>query len=114
MAAVPGFLILADDLLGRIEGHEETVWFWLSSGRWKPIIVSGVLRAVCRPLFWSGVVRPGHRGTRAEWQPAPGRNSINVEDRAGHDACDEFLGQTGFSQKNQGRSVCETQSGDRL
>ena len=47
MAAVLGFLILADNLLGRIEGHEEMAWFWLSSGRRKLIIVSGVLSVVC-------------------------------------------------------------------
>ena len=66
MTAVLGFPILADNLLGRIEGHEETVWFWLSSGQWKLIIVSGVLSVVCQLLFRSEVVRPGHRGTRAE------------------------------------------------
>jgi len=47
------FLIFADNLLGRIEGHEETVWFWLRSGRWKLIFASGVLGVVCQLLFWS-------------------------------------------------------------
>jgi len=60
------FLILTDNVLGRIEGHEETVWFWLSSGRWELIFVAGVLSVVCQLLFWSGVVLPGHRGSRGE------------------------------------------------
>jgi hypothetical protein len=32
LAAMLCFLIFADSLLGRIEGHEETVWFWPRSG----------------------------------------------------------------------------------
>jgi hypothetical protein len=66
LAAMPCFLIFADNVLGRIEGHEEAVWFWLSPGRWELIIVSGVLSVVCQLLFWSGVVRTGHRGTCGE------------------------------------------------
>ena len=66
LAAMLCFVILADNVLGRIEGHDETVWFWLSSGRWELIIVSGVLSVVCQLLFWSGVVRAGHRGTRGQ------------------------------------------------
>ena len=66
LAAMLCFLIFADNVLGRIEGHEETVWFWLSSGRGELILVSGVLSVVCQLLFWSGVVRPGHRGIRGE------------------------------------------------
>jgi len=54
------FLIFTDNLLGQIEGHEETVWFWLSSGSWELIFVSGVLSVVCQLLFWCGVVRPGN------------------------------------------------------
>jgi hypothetical protein len=60
------FLIFADNLLGRIEGHEETVWFWVSSGRWELMFVSGVLSVVCHLVFWSGIVRTGIRGTRGE------------------------------------------------
>ena len=66
LAAMLCFLIFADNVLGRIEAHEETVWFWLSSGRGELILVSGVLSIVCQLLFWSGVVRTGHRGTRGE------------------------------------------------
>ena len=66
LAAMLGFLIFADNLLKRIEGDGTAVWFWLSSGRWELILVSGVLSVVCQLLFWSGVVRPGHRETRGE------------------------------------------------
>ena len=66
LAAMLCFLIFADNLLGRIEGHEETVWFWLRSGRWKLIFVSGVLSVVCQLLFWSGLVRPGNRRARGK------------------------------------------------
>lgn len=66
LAAMRCFLIFAAPVRGRIEGPEETVWFWLSSGRWELLIVSGVLRVVSQLLIWSGVVRPGPGGTRGE------------------------------------------------
>jgi hypothetical protein len=66
LAAMLGFLIFAAHGRGRIEGPEETVWFWLSSGRWELLIVSGVLRVVSQLLIWRGVVRPGPGGARGE------------------------------------------------
>lgn len=66
VAAMLCFLIFLDNLLKRIEGPGDTVWFWLSSGRWELIFVFGVLSVVCQLLFWSGIVRTGHRGTRGE------------------------------------------------
>ena len=66
LAAILYFLIFADNLLGRIEGHEETVWFWLSSGRWELMFVSGVLSVVYHLVFWSGIVRTGNRRIRRE------------------------------------------------
>ena len=66
LAAMLCFLIFADNLLGRIEGPGETMWFWLSSGRWELIFVSGVLSVVCQLLFWSGIVLTGNRRTRGE------------------------------------------------
>ena len=66
LAAMLCFLIFGDTLLGRIEGHEETVWFGLSLGRWELIFVSGVLGVVCELLFWRGVVDPGKRRIRGE------------------------------------------------
>jgi hypothetical protein len=65
-AAMLCFLIFLDNLLKRIEGPGDRVWFWLSSGRWELIFVFGVLSVVCQLLFWSGAVRRGHRGTRGE------------------------------------------------
>jgi len=62
-AAMLFSLIFADNLLGRIEGQEQTMWFWLRSGQWELIFVPGVLSVVCQLMFWSGVVRPGHRRT---------------------------------------------------
>jgi hypothetical protein len=80
LAAMLGFLIFADNLLKRIEGDETAVWFWLSSGRWELILVSGVLSVVCQLLFWSGVIRPGHRETRGESRPSwKSGIPINVE-----------------------------------
>lgn len=66
LAAMLCFLIFADNLLGRIEGPGETMWFWLRSGRWELIFVSGVLSVVCQLLFWSGIVLTGIRRTRGE------------------------------------------------
>jgi hypothetical protein len=71
LAAMLCFLIFADGLLGRFEGHEETVWFWLSSGRRELMFVSGVLGVVCQLLFWYRVLDPGHRRTRAESSGPP-------------------------------------------
>ena len=66
LAAMLCCLIFADNLLGRIEGHEATVWFWPSPGRWDLIFVSGVLSAVYQLLFWRRVVPPGNRRARGE------------------------------------------------
>jgi len=66
LAAMLCFLIFADNLLGRIEGPGETMWFWLRSGRWELIFVSGVLSVVCQLMFWSGIVLTGIRRTRGE------------------------------------------------
>ena len=66
LAAMLCFLIFADNLLGRIEGREETVLFWVSSGRWELMFLSGVLSVVCHLVFWSGIVRRGNRRIRRE------------------------------------------------
>ena len=58
LVALLCFLISADNLLIRMEGHHETVSFWLRSGRGELIFVFGLLSAVCQLLFWSGIVRP--------------------------------------------------------
>jgi len=66
LAAMLCFLIFADNLLRRIEGPGDSVWFWLSSSRWELIFVSGVLSVVCQLLFWSGTVRRGNNRIRRE------------------------------------------------
>jgi hypothetical protein len=66
LAAMLCVLIFAYNLLGRIEGNEQTVWFWVSSGGWKLMFVSGVLSVVCQLLCWSGIVHPGNRRIRGE------------------------------------------------
>jgi hypothetical protein len=71
LAAMLCFFIFADSLLGRIEGHEETAWFWLSSGSWELLLLSGILSVVCQLLFWHRVLDPGHHRTRAESSGPP-------------------------------------------
>jgi hypothetical protein len=66
LAALLCFLIFADDLLRRIEGHEEMVRFWVSAGRWELILGSGVLSLVCQLLFWSRIVPVGNPRIRRE------------------------------------------------
>ena len=61
LAAMPCFLIFADNVLRRIEGSGATAWFWLSSGTWGMIVAFGVLSAVCQLVFWSAVTYPGDR-----------------------------------------------------
>ena len=59
-------LIFLDNLLKRIEGTGNVVWFWLSSGRMELIFVFGVLSVVCQVLFWSEIVQIGNGGTHGE------------------------------------------------
>jgi hypothetical protein len=72
LAAMLFFFIFADRLLGRIEGHEETAWYWLGAGSWELMFVSGALSLVCHLLFWHRVLDPGHHRTRAENNGPPG------------------------------------------
>jgi hypothetical protein len=62
LAALVCFVIFADNVLRRIEGSGETIWFWVSSGRWELIFVFGILSLVLQLLFWSEVV--GRRNRR--------------------------------------------------
>jgi hypothetical protein len=59
-------LLFLDNLLKRMEGTGNAVWFWLSSGRMELIFVFGVLSVVCQVLFWSEIVQTGNGGTRGE------------------------------------------------
>ena len=60
LAAMLCFLIFADNLLRRIDGHEEMMWFGVSVGKWELIFVSGVLCLVCHLLFLSRIAPAGN------------------------------------------------------
>jgi hypothetical protein len=66
LAALVCFVIFADNVLRRIEGSGETIWFWVSSGRWELIIVFGILSVVLQLLFWSEVVNRRNRRIHGE------------------------------------------------
>ena len=66
LAALGCFLIFADNVLRRLEGSGETIWAWVSSGRWELILVSGILSVVLQLLFWSEVVGRGNRRALGE------------------------------------------------
>ena len=63
IAALVCFVVFADNVLRRIEGQEETMFLWVSSGRWELIVVSGMLSVLLQLLFWSEVVDSGNRRT---------------------------------------------------
>jgi hypothetical protein len=63
IAALVCLAVFADNMLRRIEGQEETISLWVSSGRWEFIVVSGMLSVLLQVLFWSEVVDPGDRRT---------------------------------------------------
>jgi hypothetical protein len=63
LAALVCFVVFADNVLRRIEGPAETMWYWVSSGRWELIFVSGVLSVLLQLLFWSETVAPANRRT---------------------------------------------------
>jgi hypothetical protein len=65
-AAMLCFVVFFNSLLGRIEGQEQTMWFWMRLGQWEVIFVSGILSVMCQVLFWFSVARPGHHGTRSQ------------------------------------------------
>lgn len=63
LAALVCFIVFGDNVLRRIEGSGETIWFAVSSGRWELILVSAILSVLLQLLFWSEVVAPGNRRT---------------------------------------------------
>jgi hypothetical protein len=63
IAALVCFVVFADNVLRGIEGQEETMFLWVSSGRWELIVVSGMLSVLLQLLFWSEVVDSGNRRT---------------------------------------------------
>ena len=64
VASLVCFVVFADNVLRRMEGQQETMFLWLSSGRWETIVVFGTLSVIMQLLFWSKIVDPGNRRTR--------------------------------------------------
>ena len=64
VAALVCLVVFADNVLRRMEGQQETIFLWVSSGRWETIVVFGMLSVIMQLLFWSEIVDPGNRRTR--------------------------------------------------
>lgn len=66
LAALLSFVIFADNVLRRIEGAGETVWLWLSSGRWELMFVFGALSVVLQFLYWFEVMPAATRRSQGD------------------------------------------------
>jgi hypothetical protein len=64
---------------------------WVSSGRWEPIVVFGMLSVLMQLLFWSKVVDPGNRRTHPRIVAL--RNPVHTPTDV--TVFDEFLDHTG-------------------
>ena len=64
VAALVCFVVFADNVLRRMEGQQEAMFLWVSSGRWETIVVFGMLSVIMQLLFWSKIVDPGNHRTR--------------------------------------------------
>ena len=49
-------LIFLDNVLRKMGGPGESVWWWLASGRQDVLLLSGGSMLACQFLFWSGIV----------------------------------------------------------
>jgi len=56
VAALVCFVVFADNMLRRMEGQQEQLFLWVSSGRWETIVVFGMLTVIMQLLFWSKIV----------------------------------------------------------
>ncbi len=63
-AAMLCFLLLADNLLARIERADQRMWVWLGTGQWQLLLLFALLSVMCQLLFWSEVVQVNHGFTR--------------------------------------------------
>jgi len=50
------FVVFADNMLRRMEGQQEQLFLWVTSGRWETIVVFGMLTVIMQLLFWSKIV----------------------------------------------------------
>ena len=66
VAALVCLVVFADNVRRRMEGQQETMFFWVSSGRWETIVVFGMLSVIMQLLFWSKIVVLGNRRTGGE------------------------------------------------
>ena len=60
VAALVCSVVFADNVLRRMEGQQEQLFLWVSSGRWETIVVFGMLSVIMQFLFWSKIVDPGN------------------------------------------------------
>ena len=56
VAALVCFVVFADNVVRRMEGQQEQLFLWVSSGRWETIVVFGMLTVIMQLLFWSKIV----------------------------------------------------------
>ena len=56
VAALVCFVVFADNVLRRMEGQQEQLFLWVSSGRWETIVVFGMLTVIMQLLFLSKIV----------------------------------------------------------
>ena len=56
VAALVCLVVFADNVLRRMEGQQEQLFLWVSSGRWETIVVFGMLTVIMQLLFWSKIV----------------------------------------------------------
>jgi hypothetical protein len=64
LAALVCLVVFADNVLSRMEGQQEAMFFWVSSGRWETTVGFGMLSVIMQLLFWSKIADPGNRRTR--------------------------------------------------
>ena len=64
VAALVCFVVFADNGLRHMEGQQETMFLWVTSGRWETIVVFGMLSLIMQVLFWSKIVDSGNHRTR--------------------------------------------------
>ena len=56
VAALVCLVVFADNVLRRMEGQQEQLFLWVSSGEWETIVVFGMLTVIMQLLFWSKIV----------------------------------------------------------
>ena len=99
LAAMLCFIIFADNLLGRIEGHEEKVLTEIGQMEADLGVRCSQCSVPASVLVWA--CTSGQSPSPRKIGPARGRNSINVKHRGGHDRFDEFFERPGTARKSR-------------